>query len=179
MNEGIRKPWVRLPNKDVETFGTAWGLILGLLTPLFIRLTTELEKDGAPHQVLEGILPDNPFWIAMLVVGMAVGSGCFSYFVFRSIDLSLCRPRMSDRTRPFLFRISWKLYRCFITFAVWTCLGMAAGIMAAMILGMLGVCSDLPKRFLLLNIANALGVGIGGIRAMNSGAIKKPPIKRT
>ncbi len=174
MNEGIRKPWVRLPKTDPEILGVILGVGYGLLSVYTTRGFPD--EHDSPFQFFEDLYPEDPLLVSVLAVGIAILSGLFSYVLFLLFAPSL-RPQMSDRRKPIFFRWMRVYYRCGIMFFLWSCLGVVAGLAGAASLGMLGIYSDLPCRSMLYAMAVYLGSGIGGIRAMDYGVHKRQPPK--
>lgn len=176
MNHSIKKPWLRFPRTDPEILGNMAGVVIGLLIPLQIRFELERGGPATQHDSFEYLFPEHPFWIAIFAVGIAVLSGLFSYFSFQ-IFLPSCRPRMSDRRKPILFRKMRVVFGCFLAFSAWSSVGVVAGLLGTVFVGMSGVYSELPYQSLLFAMANHLGIGLGGIRALDSGTVRKPAYK--
>lgn len=176
MNEGIRKPWVRLPKTDPEILGVILGVGYGLLSVYTTRGFPD--EHASPFQFFEDLYPEHSIWVGVLAVGIAILSGLYSYVLFL-LFAPLFRPQMSDRRKPIFFRKMRVLYRCSFMLFLWSSLGIVAGLAGSVTLGMLGVYSDLPYRSMLYAMAVYLGSGIGGIRALDYGVHKRQPSKST
>lgn len=109
---------------------------MAYLPPFQIRFKLELGGHATQRDFFKDIFPEHPLWIAILAVGIAVLSGLFSYCFFL-ILLPLCRLQMSDRRKPILFRKMRVIFRCFLMLNVWFSVGMVAGLLGTVSIGML------------------------------------------
>lgn len=113
MNEGLTKPWLRLPKTDPEILGVILGIVYGLIANVDTRGFPD--ENASPLQFFEDLYPEHPLWVGTLAVGIAVLSGLFSYFLFLIFAPSF-RPQMRDRRKPIFFRKMRVFFRCSIMF---------------------------------------------------------------